>query len=365
MIYPKKSFIIRVDGGYRLGFGHIMRSLALAEELVKNEAEPVFVTRDDDHGKVASLLRGRNYRVRSFSQEADFRTDIQQTLEAARQHQTKGIIVDLSNSFFLEDAKAFADYLNALKTSGHDLAVIDGGTSLDCLSAKVKFFADAVFIPYFGAEEGKYQLNGATRLFLGAKYFIFGRQIQERALKPRTIQQRVENILVTMGGGSDAQGLTLQAVSALRQIPTALNINVVLGFHGCAGTEENVLKAAADTPHRVSIIKNASNMAELLYQADIAIVASGLTKYEAALLGTPLICLGPVPYVNFLPHGFEKQQLSLFLESRPQLNIEMIGKTIKTLVDDFPLRQEFSHNGKRLLDGNGARRTVDLLLGGA
>ena len=346
----KPTYIIRVDGGHQIGLGHTVRCLNLADEMNQQGKVAVFLTRGR---QMASRVHAHGYKAIALDQQADFKADLHATLKVAKEYQAVGIITDLSNSIFLKDTQAFVDYLNALKASGLKLIVIDGGSLTDCLSTKAKFAADEVFIPYFGAEKMHYQLNGSTKVFLGVDYFIFSPQIKEWAAKTRNIQVTVKNVLVSMGG-SDPHRLTLKALAALQQIPGKMHITVVLGMKA----KIDVQALIKSGPHPVVVVRHASHMPKLFYQADMAVISSGLTKYEAALLGTPLVCLGAPSQV--FPESFETKQLAVCLK-KEELDIQTIVKVIIGLANDFSLRQRFCDNGKRLLDGHGSRRVVELL----
>lgn len=351
-----KIYLFRVDAGSQVGFGHLSRCLAIAEELAKRQWVPVFVVRDFTRGRVKALLRDQKWMSYFVPLKFNLLEDAQLTIAIANRYKAKGILVDLNHSLFLRNISKVKAYLAYLKTFVGNLMVIDGGTPADCLAAKIKFSADAVFVPYFGSKKGKYQDNGSARFFLGPRYFIFKESFRKWAEKSKEISVTARNILVTIGG-SDTRGLCQKVCLALKGISDPLKIKIVLGLGFRPSVEKQILKIFLGGIHSVRIVKNASNMAQLLYQADIAIVGGGLTKYEAAIVGTPMICLIDRKVRHFFKDNAQLRQLGMFVEP----SVTTVRNAVRTLMADRLRRQQFSESGKSALDAKGTQRTADLL----
>ncbi len=110
---------------------------------------------------------------------------------------------------------------------------------------------------------------------------------------------------------------------------------------------------------------NEQNMSGLMQKCDVAISAAGSTLYELCACGTPTITYTLAD--NQLIAAEEFQNRGLMVNAGDCRNndifIDKIVEILRDLIDDKYKRQQMSFCMQLLIDGRGAQRLVDELLG--
>ncbi len=351
-----ESVILRVDGSKQIGIGHIMRCIALAEGFSEVGLKSVFVVKGGEQ-RIVELIRTNGYISETISQNGTSLEDVSATLCFADKYCSKIIVTDISNVSTMSDIQEYLGYLQAIKKGGKYLITIDGFGG-DCISDKVSISSDMIIVPYFNAEGRKYKKNGAQKLLLGPAFFIFRQEFLDIIKLPKEIAKDVSNILVSMGG-ADPSKCTIRVVKALTLLQRPyLNIKVVVGISFTGELQKEVKAISENARCNFEIIFHSPDMAKLLYWADLAILSSGLTMYEAAATRTPALVLSQYPYHEKIMNGFSKAGSFQHLGYGPQVSEKAIAKAVEQLSDDFALRKEMVRNGRELVDGEGVNRVI-------
>jgi spore coat polysaccharide biosynthesis protein SpsF len=168
------------------------------------------------------------------------------------------------------------------------------------------------------------------------------------------IRRDIENILVTMGG-SDSEGITLKVLSALNECELSVNLKVIVG--GLSNISDGAIEnSLSNFKGSFSIVRNTNNMGEIMARSDIAIINSGLTKYELAAVGVPSIVISNNEYHSQLMEDFAAHGSVLHLGCVERIKETDIRESLMYLINDFERRQYMSNAGKFLIDGHGTER---------
>jgi UDP-2,4-diacetamido-2,4,6-trideoxy-beta-L-altropyranose hydrolase len=197
----------------------------------------------------------------------------------------------------------------------------------------------------------------ATRLLLGTRYSLLRKEFTQWRDWKREIPERATKVLVSLGGG-DPDNATSTSVKALSGL---FPIEAVIVVGGSNPNLEAIQEAATTNAPGSRLVVNASNMAELMAWADVAVAAGGTTFSEVAFMGLPaaiiLLAENQVPGSN----AFEREGVCRLLGSHTQLDSDTITQTLRELIHDQKLRQQMSDKGRRLVDGAGAERILEAL----
>ena len=343
--------LFRADGSQHLGIGHIRRCTAFARGLEEVDIMSVFVAKDYDQ-KTNELIQRYGYKVETIPRTCNFGEDSSLTLKFAREHNASLVVTDLCNVDTLGQLAEYRRCLQELKNAVKFLITIDD------LNA-ILFPSDIVINPNCGAEMMPYDFNQYTKYLLGPEYFIFHQEFREAAKANRKIRKYARNILVTMGG-SDLLNLTprvTKAVSKLEEV-TDLNLCIVLGPGYPDSMKREIENNLKDSSITYRLMQGTDNMAELMLWSDLAITGGGLTKYEAAVTGTPSIIISQVAHQAELAKEFEKEGTALNLGLGTEVSEENIARAAGNLLRDYTLRIEMSKRGKGLVDGKGVERII-------
>lgn len=340
----KKVVAFRVDGGSKLphdedrkrGMGHVVRCLALAKELEKNsDVEITFVIKN--HLAGVKKVTDAGYAVKRLSVNSDKETDTKRIYDTLNKTKPQVVINDILNTeknFMLKLGETGAFLIN----------VDDLGPGRELADALVYSLV-------------RPPAHSKSKMYAGPSYMTLKDEFKKMHEKKKKIKKKVNNILVSMGA-SDPQSLTVKVLNALEKVKQDFTTTVVIGP---AFTHQNELENVLGKTRKKYVVKsNVENMANLLHNADIAVISGGVSVYEAAAVGTPTIVLCQNEHENtnvFGDYGFAiKLGLGKFVSEK------QIIETIEELAENKLLRQRMSDLGKKLVDGRGAERVSKIIL---
>jgi len=341
-----RVLLIRADGSERIGTGHVMRCLALAEAWRDRDGTVVFALASASEA-LEKRLKSEGMETAVLNVAAGGDGDARRTAALARKRDASWVVVD----GYAFDAR----YLESVRGAGFRLAVIDDNGILD------RYAAEMVINANLHAGEHLYRRRTRdARLLLGSRYALIRREFRERRMRRRRFKAGPCRILVTLGG-ADVLGLTPAAIRALRNLlPAEIDVRAVVGPSNPGETRCREEMSAAS--FRGEVIPAATNMAEQMAWADVAVAAAGSTCWEMACLGLPAILIVTADNQAPIAASLHKAGIAVNL-GRPGRALDArIAEAVKKLCADAALRRDMSRRGRRLIDGRGAERIARALM---
>jgi len=337
--------LVRCDASVAIGTGHAMRCLALAQAWQDIGGRALFAMAQST-AAVEDRLQREGIGVTRLQVEAGSSDDAQATVGLARAQKAAWVVVD--------GYDFGADYQAALKQGGRKVLCVDdnGGAGPYC--------ADLLLNQNAHATEALYaqKAPGIQRL-LGPRFCLLRREFAAWRGWAREVPVRVKRILVTMGG-SDAANFTLRVIDAIRRLEEGdLETTVVVG--GSNPHVERLESAVRDGGAAFSLVKDASNMPELLSAADLAVAGAGTTCWEMCLLGLPALICVLAENQEGIASTLASRGIARSLGRSGDVSVAKIQEELLRLLDAPGERQQMSERGRALVDGNGAGRTAALL----
>ena len=134
-------------------------------------------------------------------------------------------------------------------------------------------------------------LSTKTLYFFGPKYWILRQEFFEYKRRNKVTPKKINHVLLAFGG-SDPTNLTCKVLETFFEMDGAYHIDVVLGSQFSFYNEvTRILDTHGNKKINVSLHRNVKNIAELMYNADLAITAAGMTMFEALCVGTSVIII--------------------------------------------------------------------------
>jgi spore coat polysaccharide biosynthesis predicted glycosyltransferase SpsG len=165
-------------------------------------------------------------------------------------------------------------------------------------------------------------------------------------------------------GGSDPQGFTLKAARALSGLPAAIEIVAVAGPAFSYQREFEALEK--ELRRRVPLMRQVEgHIADLMFEADLVVCSGGMTVYEIAALGTPGLVLAQNTREEARMRAFARRGSIEFLGLGTEVAEDSIAARTRALLEDAAARRAMSRNGRSMVDGLGAERAAELVLGSA
>lgn len=346
----KTDIIIRADGNARIGAGHLMRCLTIAEE-IRHKERVVFWCADQAS---AELAESRGYIVRVLGTDyRDMLSELPRWEAWAQQEQEKP--ESLRPTILVDSYYVNAEYLQALRAYGRVCLLDDMQQQAWPVDGVINYNAFAQRESYERLYAGQDRLAGETALYIGPAYVPLRPQFIGRKYQ---VQEQVKEILITTGGG-DLENIAGQILE--RIVNTECRIHVVSGPyhpHG-AWLEEYALRH----PH-VTVHRQVTEMAALMEQCDLAITAGGTTVYELCALGVPFICFSYAENQEALAEYAGRQGIGRNAgkyHREPEKVLAHMAELVRETMADETGRREMSRKARALVDGGGARRLAEVL----
>ena len=273
MAARERTLLIRADAGVRMGTGHVMRCLALAQAWQDAGGDVLFVSAASTPG-IDARLRDESMEMLCLPVPPGSTDDACETARIARRRDAACVV----------DGYHFGgDYQRAIRRAGVRLLAIDDHGHAE------HYWADLVLNQNIHAHPGLYRRRQpGTRLLLGSRYVLLRREFRRWAFE-RRIPPVARRVLVTMGG-SDPDNATLQVLEALEPLDIEGLAATVIA--GSSNPHLASLRAFAATA-RISIRleRGVTDMPKWMAWCDAAITSAGSTTWELAHLGVPGLTL--------------------------------------------------------------------------
>ena len=332
--------LFRADGNPEIGSGHIMRCLSLADAFRDMGQNTVFVTADECF---QGVIQKRGYECRVLHTEYNRMEDELPVLLLVLQNlQPRCILLD---SYFVTP-----DYMEAVRRAA-PLVYVDDLNSFD-------YPADMVVNYMLYGNKLDYPQN--KRYLLGSQYAILRKEFQ--GVPRRRAKERVRNVLISTGG-SDFEHVALKCVRYLWEHPlSGVTCHVVLGAMNQDAAE--IKRIAAPCPHIV-LHQNIPDMRSLMLECDAAVSAGGTTLFELCACGLPTVTYVLADNQLLNAASFEEAGLMLCAGDvrKDRRFAEHIFEQLDILMQAQSIRQSIADRMQALVDGGGARRVMEAVMG--
>ncbi|MDO3377979.1 UDP-2,4-diacetamido-2,4,6-trideoxy-beta-L-altropyranose hydrolase [Geoalkalibacter halelectricus] len=258
---------IRADSSTRIGSGHIMRCLALAEALRREGARVVFLCREEA-GHLGEEIARRGFEL--------------VWVDDSGQNDPAGHPVRMAGGIDLLIVDHYAlghTWEEAMRPFARAIMVIDdlADRPHDC-----DLLLDQNLLPEMERRYKKLVPDGC-RLLLGLAYALLREEFYTAAATAKERNQ-INHLLIFFGGG-DPDNLTGRALGELESL--SVTADIVIG--GGNPHRRDLEARCRDKSDRWTLHVQTDRMAELMARADLALGAGGSTHWERCLLGLPAL----------------------------------------------------------------------------
>ena len=366
-----KTFVFRVDASLRIGTGHVMRCLTLADSLRVEGHQCHFVSRAHP-GHLLEQIRQRGFAVTALpialprppsntaaaSERADEPThapwlgcDWQTDAE-----QTRAVLAELQTDWLVVDHYALSqNWEAALRPHYKKLMVIDD-------LADRLHQCDLLLDQNLGRQPQEYAslVPAQCKVLTGPQYALLRPEFA--ALRAHSQQRRQQpvfkQLLITMGG-VDQPNATGQVLQALQDcpLPPDCRITVVMGLQ--APWLEQVRAQAQGMPWPTEVLVNISDMAQRMADSDLAIGAAGSTSWERCCLGLPTLLVVLADNQRAIADALQGAGAAKTLDIASA--VPTTCEVLSALVANSRALHDMSIAAARIVDGLGTASLVSLL----
>lgn len=336
--------LIRADGNPRMGLGHLMRCLALAQHWLQRCGPVTFALAEEVPVFALRLgVEGANQRLLAVEPGSPADADA-----------TAALAADLGVAWIVCDGYQFgAAYQARLKRSGSRLLFVDDYGHGEAYSA------DLVLNQNLYADPGPYVRRPPnTGLLLGSTYVLLRREFTSYPVTPRTAPARARRLLVTLGG-SDPADFTSVALAALAGVE-AMEALVIVGGSNVHGPR--IERAARALGEHVTVAAAVDDMPACMAWADLALSAGGSTCWELLYMGVPALIVVLADNQVQVARAVMRHGAGIDLGRSASVDAAGLATAIAALVHDSMARQAMAQAGQKLVDGRGCERVIDAML---
>jgi UDP-2,4-diacetamido-2,4,6-trideoxy-beta-L-altropyranose hydrolase len=275
----KLRVVFRADASIHIGQGHVMRCLALAEQLRQKGAICRFVSAGLP-GNLTGTIRSKGFVVEEITpfDQSDWMHDAMASAAALGNDHIDWLVVD---HYGLDH-----QWEGILKGRVARLLVIDD-------LANRRHDCDFLLDQNPGRLEQDYRslVDPRCKLLLGPAYALLREEFsKQRTLGKSARDHQIKKLLISLGG-TDANNVTAQVISVLEStlVDSITEIKVILSAQ--APCLEAVREQARRSSLPIALTVNPELMSELLSDADLAIGAAGVSALERCRVGLPSLLI--------------------------------------------------------------------------
>lgn len=332
--------VIRADANEFIGTGHVMRCLSIADAFAVRNREVRFATSDHSADR---MIHQRGYDTICLKRKWDA-LDGENLDGLLELYKPELLIVD---SYFVT-----GNYFNRLKGKVCTAYIDDLNSDSWDVDYLINYNISADTAAYFRYRDTQ------TKLLIGPQYAPLRKEF--RGMEKHRIKI-VKDILVS-AGGADPEMITERIMSEACHRWKNITFHFVIG---ALNPRIERIKTLSERNENAVLHINERNMAELMRVCDIAISAAGSTLYELCACGLPAVIYVLADNQLLLAKGFSEKGLMLNAGDcrNNTVFINELITVVQSLIDERKKRQKMSLRMQRLIDGNGAGRLAEELLG--
>lgn len=348
--------LFRVEGNTQIGAGHLVRCLALADNLRAMSQDVIFVGRLRE-GSLDRLVERAGFRWISLPEVTAQRQVVPAgAVDSDDAADTIAVIRSLERSvdwLVVDHYGIDIRWETDLRPVVGKILVIDdlANRQHDCDILLDQNFADGADGRYSGL------VPQSARQMLGPRYALLRPQFLESRIARAEASARIGRVVVAFGG-ADPLNATGRVLESMLDIDIGyVVVDVVIG---AASPHREALAQLVPRARSVAIHfhSDVANMAGMWAGADLAIGAGGISNWERLCVGVPSLVLSVAE--NQVPSAtaLGRAGYCLYLGRLDDVSNSSIGAAIVTLISSATLRSHFSRASARLVDGKGAERVA-------
>jgi UDP-2,4-diacetamido-2,4,6-trideoxy-beta-L-altropyranose hydrolase len=251
---------ILTEAGKNIGFGHLMRMIAIYQAFEIKNIKPKFIINGDE--SVEEYLKETEYEIFNWIDNQKRLFDMIKDADIA--------IIDS----YLADLTLYEKISKLVK-----LPVYYDDNN------RIEYPSGVVVNGNIHAKYLVYPKRDDINYLLGLEYLPLRKEFWE--VPEKKIKENVESIMITFGG-DDFRNMTPKVLKLLAENYPNIKKNVIIG-KGFKNIKE--IEKASDENTVLNYFPDAQKMKEVMLESDIAISAGGQTLYELARVGVPTIAI--------------------------------------------------------------------------
>ena len=343
----KNTLFIRVDSSTKIGYGHFIRCLALADTLQK-KFKIHFLTRSLEVDLISDAQKKgfHTFRFYSNSKKINIRNDAQKTSSLIKKYG------DQKSVLIVDNYELSKKWETLVKPFVHKLVVIDDlpNRQHNCdllIDQNLHVNINSLY---------KNLIPLKCIKLIGPKFSMVRKEfkILRKAAKYRKFP--IKKILVSFGG-TDTENQTLIVLNAIKKLDMRISVDVIVGK---ANKRKKNIKIFCKKNKEFTYHEQINNIANLMLVADLSIGSSGSTNWERCILGLPAIVSISANNQKDNANALSKRKCVINLGNAKRLTESSYINAITNLRKNDLV--DMCSNSMSLVDGRGNERILKHIL---
>lgn len=340
-------FIFRCNANETVGMGHLVRCRTLAKALADRGATCGMVgpeqrfKQTDDSALFSFWL--------SLSTDKPSAEDPQELIHLATKHNAKALILDdyrINQTYQQQLCQAGLKFLKFEET----FPISPCATWILCASPHVEHPPPAT-------------CHDSDTVFLyGPRYTLLRQEFVSHAHSP-AYRPQVQRILLTFGGGDDQGALKFALSTLLPTVAQEVTFVLVSGKANPYNSQINDLCNEFGNS-RIEAHIDPDNIADIFAGCDLAVISGGISTFEVASCGLPMILLCTAENQRYQAQGWHEHKAAILVGNMIEKPTEVLVSVVTTLINSPNKRKAIGQRARSLVDGKGAARVADMLMAG-
>lgn len=328
----RKIFFFRFNCGNMWGLGHLYRNLLLILKMSDCGYKCIAIINDSD---IAKTVLSENQVLYHIVNEYEMSEEVLDIIHQY-EHEADDKIV------FFDRLNSNNKYISKIIGCGYKIICFDDYDPSALLATKV-------------INTRKLLIGGLEINSCGPKYQILRDDVVKYAKMGRCVNKSVHRVLVHFGG-TDPLNIASLVFEAIKDIT-----DIEFTFIGGKGATNESIKSEIENMNNMIYYQTTPKFAQMLYEADLAILSGGVTMFEAAAIGTPMILINHNEDQKIAAEIFQQETGAINLGIARDVTAEEIKGTLCDLASHYNKRQAMLYKLKEFVDAQGTERVCKCL----
>ncbi len=336
--------LIRADANHEIGFGHVMRCLALAQQWCRIAGGQVYFASRQPAEEIVNRIESEGFELALIDAEPGSLDDASQTCQIAERLSAVNVVLD----GYVFDEAYQASMQQFTTASDRTLLVVDDHSHLR------HYHTDILLNQNCGASQtlykgklGESKSDERCQLLLGSRFALLRDEFLR--VPSSDVIAHTNRVLVSLGG-SDPVGITQKVIDGIEMLS-----NDSLEF--------TVLSCKRDlrvNDSRIDLVPFTDNVAKLYSEAGLAICAGGSTNWELSYFGVPRLVITLAENQTEIAASLHELGCCISLGWHTENQAEDVASHLQQLIESEP--QGMREANQKLIDGQGGQRVVEALV---
>lgn len=353
--------VVRTDASKRIGSGHLIRTVTLAEKLRASGCEVIFICRELE-GHLCDYVVQRNFELIRLPWSEVDKQGIDPKDEYANWlavpldkeiRETTSLLESIDNiDWLIVDHYALDErWEQKMRPLVNAIMVID---DLANRAHHCDIILDQNLYQDIDSRYDKLIPINCVRL-LGPRFALLRVEFVLAKKTGLRTRDKIERVLLFFGGVdlTNETGKALEALAPFDQI----NIDLIVGSRN---PNNNKIKEKVSDDRRVTFHVDVTNIAELMNRADLALGAGGTTTWERCWLGLPSVIWSLADNQIKPAETLAKHGGAIYLGQHTAVTVAQIRQSVQSVINNPAQLRSISQNALRVM-GDGETSGVDLV----